>query len=314
MADRRETPRTALTVSRWAALIVLAGIAGVWWAMRPATVAPQDLGPHDPDLGNGRTMFFASGCASCHATPGQDDRLRLGGGLGLASPFGTFYAPNISPDPKDGIGAWNEAQFVTAMRKGTSPDGRHYYPSFPYTSYQRMRTEDIRDLFAFLKTIAPVPGRAQDHALGFPYSLRSGLGFWKLLFLDGERFKPDAGRASDWNRGAYLVHGPGHCGECHSPRTVIGGIVESMRLAGGPNPEGKGWVPNISQQGLKNWSAKDIEYLLETGMTPDGDSVGSTMTAVVRNTAQLSPGDRAAISVYLKSLPAIAGPRRPTAK
>src|SRR5688572_2090929 len=134
------------------------GLAAFWFVTIPATVPASALPARQPDLANGKTMFFAGGCASCHATPGQDDKTRLGGGLGLKSPFGTFYVPNISPDQNDGIGAWTEAQFVTAMVKGTSPDGQHYYPAFPYTSYQSMRHEDLRDLFAYLKTLAPVRG------------------------------------------------------------------------------------------------------------------------------------------------------------
>src|SRR5256885_7914833 len=126
----------------------IVGLAVFWFVTIPATVPASALGTYGPDLANGKEVFYAGGCASCHATPGQDDKTRLGGGFGLKSPFGTFYVPNISPDPNDGIGKWSEAEFVTAMTKGTSPDGRHYFPAFPYTSYQRMRVEDLRDLFA----------------------------------------------------------------------------------------------------------------------------------------------------------------------
>jgi len=255
-------------------------------------------------------MFFAGGCASCHATS-KEDPTRLGGGLGLKSPFGTFYVPNISPDPKDGIGSWSEAQFVSAMLKGTSPHGAHYYPSFPYASYQRMRVADVRDLFAHLKTLPPVEGKARGHDLPFPFTIRRTLGAWKLLFLDGEPFRPDPAQSAEWNRGAYLANGPGHCAECHSPRNLLGGIVASQRFAGGPNPEGEGWVPNITQARLKDWSKGEIEEVLATGTTPEGDSVGSTMAAVVRNTGQLPAADRAAIATYIKSLPPIEGPKPP---
>lgn len=278
----------------------------------PERILESALSAHTPDLENGRAMFFAGGCASCHATPKQDDRTRLGGGLALRSPFGTFHVPNISPHPEDGIGGWTEAQFVSAMLKGTSPGGEHYYPSFPYTSYQRMRVADVRDLFAFLKTLPAVEGRQPGHDLPFPYNLRAGIGLWKLRYLDGEPFRPDPGKPEIWNRGAYLVEGPGHCAECHSPRDFAGGIVEARRFAGGPNPVGDGSVPNISQHvsGLAKWSEGDIAYLLETGNTPDFDSVGGEMAAVVRNTAQLSAEDRKAMAHYLKSLPAVAGPPR----
>src|SRR5262245_55914051 len=144
-------------------LAVLVGLAVFWIVTIPSTV-PANAPPARPaGLANGKEMFYAGGCASCHATPGQDDKTRLGGGLGLKSPFGTFYVPNISSDPNDGIGKWSEADFVTAMQKGTSPDGRHYFPAFPYTSYQRMRLDDVRDLFAYLKTLPPVQGRVRDH-------------------------------------------------------------------------------------------------------------------------------------------------------
>jgi mono/diheme cytochrome c family protein len=286
------------------------GLAAFWFLTRPAVVEASALGPHAPNPDNGRTMFFAGGCASCHATS-KEDPTRLGGGLGLKSPFGTFYVPNISPDPKDGIGSWSEAQFVSAMLKGTSPHGAHYYPSFPYASYQRMRVADVRDLFAHLKTLPPVEGKARGHDLPFPFTIRRTLGAWKLLFLDGEPFRPDPAQSAEWNRGAYLANGPGHCAECHSPRNLLGGIVASQRFAGGPNPEGEGWVPNITQARLKDWSKGEIEEVLATGTTPEGDSVGSTMAAVVRNTGQLPAADRAAIATYIKSLPPIEGPKPP---
>lgn len=297
-----------------AVVLAIAGLGLFWFITIPATVPASALGAHTPNLENGRTMFYAGGCVSCHATPGQDDKTRLGGGLALKSPFGTFYAPNISPDPNDGIGKWSEADFVTAMQKGTSPDGRHYFPAFPYTSYQRMRVEDVRDLFAHLKTLPTVQGKVPDHDVPFPFNIRRALGGWKLLFLDGETFKPDPSKPEDWNRGAYLVNGPGHCAECHSPRNPLGGIVAAQRFAGGPNPEGEGWVPNITQRALGDYSAKDIAYLLESGNTPEGDSVGGSMTAVIRNTSRLAERDRDAMAAYIKALPAVEGPKRPEKK
>ena len=152
--------------------LAVVGLAAFWFLARPKQVEASTLGPHTTNAENGRTMFFAGGCTSCHATPNQDDKTRLGGGMGLKSPFGTFYVPNISPDANDGIGAWSEAQFVTAMLKGTSPNGEHYYPAFPYTSYQRMRSEDLRDLFVHLKTLPPVQGKVRAHDLPFPFTVR----------------------------------------------------------------------------------------------------------------------------------------------
>lgn len=279
----------------------------VFWAltMPPAPIAA--LPPHTPDLANGREMFFAGGCASCHAVPKQKDTTRLGGGLALRSPFGTFYVPNISPDRQDGIGGWNEIQFVTALTKGTSPSGEHFYPAFPYTSYQRMSFDDIRDLFAYLNTLPPVAGRVRGHDLPFPFNIRRTLGIWKLLFLDGRPFKPEPGQPAQWNRGAYLVNGPGHCAECHSPRNALGAVIESLRFTGGPSPDGQGGVPNITQYKLKTWSEKDIADTLKDGMTPDADLVGGSMTEVVANTSKLTAADRDAIATYIKSLPAVEG-------
>jgi len=296
---------------------VLAAVAafGVYWWLTATSFIPAVTEPaYTPNRTNGLTTFNAGGCSSCHAVPGQPDRFRLGGGLAIPSPFGTFYAPNISPDPVDGIGRWTEAEFVRAVTQGISPAGFHYFPAFPYTSYQHAKIEDVRDLFAYLKTLPAVSGKGRDHDVRFPFNIRRNIGIWKLLFMDGKPFVPDAARSASWNRGAYLVNSLGHCAECHSPRNFLGGIISSQRFAGGPNPEGEGWVPNITQKGLDDWSAKDIAYFLETGQMPDGDTVGGSMARVVRNISQLSPEDRAAIAEYVKSLPPVEGPPRPPRK
>jgi len=222
--------------------------------------------------------------------------------------------PNISPDPKFGIGAWSEADFVTAMTKGTSPDGRHYFPAFPYPSYQRMTVDDVRDLFAYLKTLPPVESTVRDHDLPFPFNIRRLVGGWKLLFLDGKTFEPDKSKPAQWNRGAYLVNGPGHCAECHSPRNVLGGITSDKRFAGGPDPEGDGTVPNITQKSMDDWKESDFIELLKTGNKPDGDSVGGSMGAVIGNTRQLNDEDIAAMAHYLKSLPPVTSPPAPEKK
>ena len=300
-------------------LVVLALIAavvgfGVFWVVTiPATVPASALAPHTPNLDNGKTMFLIGGCASCHATPGQEDKTRLGGGSGLKSPFGTFYTPNISPDPSEGLGKWTEADFVTAMVKGTSPDGRHYFPAFPYTSYQRIGTGDLRDLFAYLKTLPAVQDKSKPHDVPFPFNIRRTLGGWKFLFLDGKPFEGDPTKDATWNRGAYLVNGPGHCAECHSPRNILGGIIATQRFAGGPSPDGDGFVPNITQKGL-SMSHDDLLKLLATGEMPDGDTVGGEMAKVTANTGKLSAEDRAAIATYIKSLPPVDGPKPPESK
>ena len=294
------------------AVVLLAAIvaAALWFLTKPDTVTAAALGPRSPDLANGKTMFWAGGCASCHATPKQEDKTQLGGGLALKTPFGTFHVPNISSDRDDGIGGWDEAQFVTAMMRGAA-DGEHLFPAFPYPSYAHMRVDDVRDLFAFLKTLPPVKSSVPDHELKFPFNIRRGVGVWKLLFFDTTPFQPDPGKPAAWNRGAYLVNGPGHCAECHSPRNALGGIVKSQRFAGGPNPVGQGWIPNITQKGIGDYSESDIAEILTTGTTPTGDSVGGEMAKVVRSTSQLPKEDIAAIATYIKSLPPVEGPKPP---
>jgi mono/diheme cytochrome c family protein len=267
--------------------------------------APAPDANRTANVENGRVLFFAGGCTSCHAVPNNDDKLRLGGGYALKSPFGTFHIPNISSHKQDGIGSWTTADFIRAMREGVSPDGRHYYPAFPYTSYQRMNPEDLSDLFAFMQTLPAVEGRVRDHELPFPFNIRRGVGLWKLAFLDGQVFTPDASKSASLNRGAYLVEGPGHCVECHSERNGAGAIIEERRFAGGPDPEGRGTVPNITphQTGIGGWTPEELATLLKTGETPLFDTVGGPMGAVVANTAQLPDADRQAMAEYLLSLP-----------
>jgi mono/diheme cytochrome c family protein len=257
------------------------------------------------DAQAGRLLFNAGGCESCHATPGQTDPLRLGGGLELKTPFGSFYPPNISPDPNDGIGNWKTVDLANALMAGVSPEDQHYYPALPYTSYQRMNLADVRNLMAYLRTLPAVQGRPPAHRLAFPFSIRRGVGFWKLLYLDGAKLNADPARSAEWNLGRYLVEGPGHCAECHSPRDFLGGIVASRRFAGGPAPGGKGRAPNITGAGLAKRTKADIVEALASGLTPDGDSLGGAMAAVVRNTAQLPADYREAIAEYLKNLPPI---------
>ena len=292
--------------------LVVFGLAALYFATKPwGLIGQVALSPRQANLANGETMFNAGGCASCHATPNQKDRTRLGGGLALKTAFGTFRMPNISPDPRHGIGAWSEAEFANAMLRGVGRNGEHLYPAFPYTSYQRMALDDVRDLFAFLKTLPAEAVPSEPHALTFPFNIRRVLGLWKLLYLDGKPFAPDPAKSAQLNRGAYLVEGPAHCAECHSSRDRLGGIIPERRFAGGPDPEGKGWIPNITPHtdGITSWSDKDIAYLLESGLTPDGYAVESTMADVVANTSKLPADDRAAMAAYVKSLPPRPGKR-----
>jgi mono/diheme cytochrome c family protein len=291
-------------------LLVVVALGAFWVLTMPSTIPASALAlGYEPNLANGETMFTIGGCTSCHQTPGQEDRHRLGGGVALASPFGTFFGPNISPDRGAGIGGWSELDFVNALMRGVGARGEHLYPALPYTSYQRMRVEDVRDLFAYLKTLPPVTDPSKPHEISFPFNIRRTLGGWKLLFLDERPFTPDPSRGEAWNRGAYLVEGPGHCAECHSPRNSLGGIKSDDRFAGGVDIEGKGWVPNITPHadGLADWSEGDIAEFLKTGFTPDFDSAGGSMAEVIENTSRLTDEDRAAMATYIKSLPARPG-------
>jgi mono/diheme cytochrome c family protein len=286
-------------------LLAALGLTAFYVLTLPSTLTPVSFKPRNIALTNGETLFNIGGCANCHATPGQEDRLKLGGGLALRSPFGTFKVPNISSDSKAGIGAWTELQFANAILRGVGRNNEHLYPSFPYTSYQRMSLDDVRDLFAFLKTLPPETTPSEPHLLPFPFSVRRGLGLWKLLFFDGKAFTPDPASDATRNRGAYLVEGPGHCAECHSARNLLGGIKPSERFAGGADLEGQGWVPNITPHpnGLAGWSERDMEFLLETGLTPDSSAVGSSMAPIIRGTSKLTTDDRRAMAAYLHALP-----------
>ncbi len=263
----------------------------------------------EPDLANGREIFFAGGCTSCHAAPGAegDARLVLSGGAPLKSPFGTFHAPNISSSATAGIGGWTLAEFGDAMTRGVGRNGEHLYPSFPYGSYARMTPKDVNDLFGFLKTLPASEAVAPAHELPFPFNVRLVLGGWKFLYFSDAPRVTFAGPDDRLRRGQYLVEGPGHCGECHTPRDALGGFKAGAWLAGGPNPEGEGKIPNITpgSPSIATWSEGDIVGYLETGFTPDFDSVGGSMVEVQKNMAEISADDREAIAAYLKAIPAV---------
>ncbi len=212
--------------------------------------------------------------------------------------------PNISPDPKTGIGGWSTLDFVNALMRGVSPQGTQYYPALPYTSYARMRVEDVIDLKAFIDTLPPVSNTVAGHKLHFPYNIRRGIGLWKRLYLSPAPVLDLAGASDAVRRGQYLVEGPGHCGECHTPRDVMGGPKKALWLAGARNPEGRGVIPNITPgpDGLK-WSEDEIVDAFKTGFTPSFDTFGATMGDVQENLAHLSDEDLSAIAAYLKAVP-----------
>lgn len=294
--------------------LAIAGAGAFYVLTIPRPLAASDLPDHKPDLVNGETMFWAGGCESCHAAVDAkgEDLKKLGGGRALATPFGTFHVPNISSDKEHGIGAWSLLDFVNAMKLGIGPGGTHLYPAFPYTSYQRMKVEDLIDLKAYLDTLPAVASVVPPHDLPFPFSFRRGLGLWQLLYVDGQTLTPDPKASASVNRGAYLVEGPGHCGECHTPRNAIGGLKASLALAGGPAPEGKGYIPNITPDeatGIGRWSHDEIVQALATGFTPDFDSLGGEMASVVQNIGHLTAADQSAMADYLKAIPPIDNPK-----
>lgn len=287
-----------------AVVLALAG-AGAWVLSAPGALPAGSLEGLTGDAARGELVFWAGGCASCHAAEGARDeaRLVLSGGRRLPSDFGTFVAPNISPHPEAGIGGWSFEEFAAAMILGVSPEGAHYYPSFPYTSYARATPQDIADLWAFLQTLPPDATPSAPHEIGFPFSIRRAVGLWKLLYAGDGGFVLAEAATPEIERGRYLAEALGHCGECHTPRNALGGLDTARWLAGAPNPSGPGTIPNITPAKLA-WSEGDIAAYLKTGFTPDFDTAGGHMAEVVRNLANLPDADLAAIAAYLKAVPA----------
>ncbi len=275
--------------------------SGLWYLALALVATP--VAAQTPS--RGETVFHAAGCAACH-TDVDHDGPPLAGGRALKTPFGTFYSPNITPDPVHGIGAWSDADFVRALRDGVAPDGRQYYPVFPYTSYTRMRREDMLALKRYLFSRKPVARQNRPHALPWYLSFRPLLRVWKWLYFEPGEFQPSAERSQRWNRGAYLVLALGHCAECHSPRNRFGAVERSLRFAGTrEGPEGEA-VPNITpdkQTGIGGWPRGDLAYFLQTGATPDGDYTGGAMAEVIdAGLSHLENDDLQAMAEYLRSL------------
>ena len=241
----------------------------------------------------------------CH-TQEKEDAVPYAGGRALKTPFGTFYGPNITPDPVAGIGRWTEADFMRAMRHGERPDGANYFPAFPYPSFTRIADADLRDLWAYLRTLPPSNRANQAHELRFPFGWRLLVTAWKWLFFTPGPFEADPKLSQTLNRGAYLVQALGHCGECHTPRNFLGGPRRDRFLAGGKGPEGKG-IPNLTPTKLKKLSDAELKDFLVSGTTPDGDVPAEAMGEVIRNTtSQLTPEDLASLIVYLRALAPLA--------
>lgn len=272
-------------------------------------VTPTWGQPADTAVQRGKAVFHAAGGCSCH-TDVKNQGPFMAGGRPISTPFGKVFATNITPDTETGIGSWSDADFITAMTQGIAPDGKHYYPVFPYTSFTRMTRQDLLDLKAYLFSIAPVRQANQANALPLPFRWRGALAAWKWLYFQAGPLQPDASQSDEWNRGAYLVQAQAHCGECHTPRNLLGGPKTSMRYAGvveGPDGE---LAPNITPDeatGIGDWTIADIVWHLQTGLKPDGDDTQGLMSEVIEHGYQhLSEADLRAIAVYLRALEPIA--------
>ena len=295
----RDFPRevTRLTAALAATVLAVGGLAA-----RAADTALAARGAY---------LAAAAGCADCHTDRPHGGRL-YAGGRALTTPFGTFYAPNITPDLETGIGRWSDAQFLNALREGVRPDGSNYFPVFPYPSFTKITDDDARAIKAYLFTQPAVKQSNRAHDVAFPFSWRFLQNGWKLLFFSPGPFRPAPERGEAYNRGAYLVTALAHCGECHTSRNWFGAMEPSRFLAGTPHgPDGKA-VPNITpnqETGIGKWSDDDIEALLKDGQTPDFDFVGGAMAEVVKNTARLTDADRRAIAAFLRSVTAVPSSR-----
>lgn len=295
---------TALVASAWLA-------SGALRADDPPAVAAAPS-PAAAKIEAGRYLATAGNCTSCHTRAGGE---AFAGGVEFKTDFGTLYSTNITPDTTAGIGNWTEAQFVRAMREGLDDEGKHLYPAFPYTSFTRLRDEDLSALYAYLKTLAPSAYQAPENDLGFPYNQRWLLGLWKFFFFKPEPFKPQPARDAAWNRGAYLVDGLGHCSSCHTPRNFLGAEKSDQYLAGGVyndklqgSDDVRPWAAvNLTQadSGLKTWSVADLAGYLKTGHGQRAGSLGPMNEVIGNSLRHLFDADIQAMAVYLKSLPAI---------
>jgi mono/diheme cytochrome c family protein len=255
------------------------------------------------DAKRGEYLAKAGGCVGCHTEEAKG--VPYAGGRALKTPFGVFYGPNITPHAQAGIGRWSEADFMRAMREGRRPDGAHYYPAFPYTSFTRIVDADLRDLWAYLRSLPQSGQASRPHELGFLYRWRFLLGIWKWLFFTPGAFVPEPAKSAIVNRGAYLVNALGHCGECHTPRNWFGAVKRDRALAGAKLDE-RARATNLTPTRLKKFDDQELKDILKSGVTADGDVLSEAMSEVVRNTtSQLTPPDLDALLAYLRSLPAL---------
>ena len=304
-AQRRLGPRSS--AGCLVAMLTMLSLAGLSTAQGAETGSAPVV--------RGAYLVHAGGCTTCHTEKGGD---AFAGGRPLKTPFGTFFSPNITPDKETGIGVWSDDDFVRALREGVRPDGAHYFPVFPFTTYTRMTRSDAVAIKAYLFSLAPINKPNKDHAVPFPFSWRFTQTGWKLLFFSAGQFAPDSSQSAEWNRGAYLVEALAHCGECHTPRNIFGGINRDEWLSGNVDgPDGE-FVPNITpddETGIGKWSEGDIIQLFKIGFKPNFDDVQGTMgEAVEDGLKHLTDADLKAIAVYLRALPPIHNPIKPKKK
>ena len=251
------------------------------WPMPADRPVPELQG----DVKRGAYLARLSGCITCHTAPGAAP---LSGGAALVSNFGSFYAPNITPDRTAGIGEWSFDQFVRAVRQGVSPEGNPYYPAFPYEFYATLTDQDMADLWAALRAVPPVPEQAKAHEVAFPFNVRAGVKVWRSFFEKPVDYVEDTTKSPEWNRGRYLVWGPVHCAACHAPRNVVGGLPSNRDLTGDPAMQGGGSSPPITARNLtaKGYTRDKLVEALRTGVTPDGDVFGGSMAEVVHGSTK----------------------------
>ncbi|MCD0503104.1 c-type cytochrome [Bordetella petrii] len=297
-----------ITLGLLALAMLCVAIAAILYWMGTRDDAPARAAAPPPEaerlVEQGRYLARLGNCMACHTTQGGQP---YAGGTPIPTPFGTLYGPNITPDPQTGIGAWSADDFWRALHNGKSKDGSLLYPAFPYTEYTRMPRADADALFAYLRTVPPASQPSRPHDLAFPYDQRGLLAFWRALYFKPGVQAPDAGQSQQWNRGRYLVRGPGHCAACHAPRNRLGATVNPEALSGGLIA-GLGWyappLGGAASTGLGNWSAADIALLLQTGMARHSTAAGPMAEVVLGSSQYLSDADALAIGTYLKSLPA----------
>lgn len=252
----------------------------------------------------GEYLTRVGDCVACHTVSEQK---LFAGGHAMRTPFGTIYTPNITPDEKTGIGQWTFEHFWQALHHGKGYRGELLYPAFSYTSYTKVTREDALAIYTYLQSVPAINQKNRTHNLTFPFNIRSLLYAWRLLYFTPGEYQPDNSQTDEWNRGAYLVEGLGHCNECHTTRNALGAMNQKTSLAGGQIPIQGWYAPNLSTQtggGLEGWSQKDVVALLKTGLSEKGGAIGP-MADVVRNSTQyMTDTDLNAVAVYLASLPA----------